>query len=43
MMDGMNNGLGMGGFGFIWIIGLIVLVVVIWQLFKVVNRNNKSK
>ena len=41
MMNGMNNGWGMGGFGFVWIIGFIVLVVVVWQLFNAVNKNKK--
>jgi putative membrane protein len=40
MMEGMNNGWGMG-FGYSWIIGLIVLIVVIWLVFKVVNKNKK--
>ncbi len=41
-MDGMNNGWGMG-FGYGWIIGLIVLAVIVWLAVKVVNQNNKSK
>jgi uncharacterized membrane protein len=40
MMDGMNNSWGMG-YGYGWIIGLIVLVVFIWLLVKVVNKNKK--
>lgn len=39
-MDGMNNSWGMG-YGYGWIIGLIVLVVFIWLLVKVVNKNKK--
>ena len=37
-MNGMNHDWGMG-FGFGWIIGLIVLVVVIWLIIKAVNQN----
>lgn len=39
-MDGMNNSWGMG-YGYGWIIGLIVLVVFIWLLVNVVNKNKK--
>ena len=38
MMDGMNNVWGMGN-GYGWIFGLIVLVVFIWLVVKVVNKN----
>jgi putative membrane protein len=38
MMNGMNNGWGMG-FG--WIIGLFVLIAIIWIIFKTINQNNK--
>jgi len=40
MMDGMNNGWGMG-YGYEWIFGLIVLVVFIWLVVKVANKNKK--
>jgi hypothetical protein len=40
MMDGMNNGWGMGN-GYGWIIGLIILVVVIGLAFKLVSQNKK--
>jgi hypothetical protein len=40
MMDGMNNGWGMG-YGYGWIIGLAVLVVIAWLVFKVTNKNKK--
>jgi len=41
MMDGLHNGWGMGGYG--WIIGLIVLVVIIWVVVKLVNQNSNRK
>lgn len=41
MMNGFYNSWGMG-FGYGWIIGLIVLVVLIWLVVKVVNQNHKS-
>jgi uncharacterized membrane protein len=42
MMNGFhNNGWGMGGYG--WIIGVIVLVVVIWVVVKLVNQNSNRK
>jgi len=41
MMDGLHNGWGMGGYG--WIIGLIVLVVIIWVVVKLVNQNRNRK
>jgi uncharacterized membrane protein len=41
MMNGLHNGWGMGGYG--WIIGFIVLVVVIWIIVKTLNQSNKSK
>jgi uncharacterized membrane protein len=41
MMNGFHNGWGMGGYG--WIIGVIVLVVIIWVVVKTLNQNNKSK
>jgi putative membrane protein len=38
-MNGIN---GMGwGMGFGWIIGLLVLVAIIWIIFKAINQNNK--
>ncbi len=40
MMDGMNNIWGMGN-GYGWIFGLIVIVVFIWLVVKVVNKNKK--
>ncbi len=40
-MNGLHNGWGMGGYG--WIIGFIVLVVVIWIIVKTLNQSNKSK
>lgn len=39
-MDGMNNAWGMGN-GYGWILGLILLVVIIWLLVKLVNKNKK--
>ncbi len=42
MMDGINHSWGMG-FGWGWIIGLAALVVIIWLVVKVVNRNNSPK
>lgn len=39
-MDGMNNGWGMG-YGYGWIFGLIALVVFIWLVVKVANKNKK--
>ena len=41
MMNGLHNGWGMGGYG--WIIGFIVLGVVIWIIVKALNQSNKSK
>jgi uncharacterized membrane protein len=41
MMDGFHNGWGMGGYG--WIIGIIVLVFVIWVVVKLVNQNSNRK
>jgi len=41
-MDGINHSWGMG-FGWGWIIGLVALVVIIWLVVKVVNRNNNPK
>ncbi len=41
MMDGLNHGWGMGGYG--WIIGFVLLVVVIWVIVKVVNMSNRPK
>ena len=41
MMDGFGvHGWGMG-WG--WIFGLIVLIVIIWLVFKNMSQNNKSK
>jgi len=40
MMDGFNNNWGMG-FGFGWVIGLIILVLLIWLVVKVVSQNHK--
>ena len=40
MMDGYNDSCGMG-YGFGWVIGLIVLVVLIWLVVKVVSQNHK--
>jgi putative membrane protein len=42
MMDGINHSWGMG-FGWGWIIGLVALVVIIWLVVKVVNRNKNPK
>jgi len=42
MMNGINHGWGMG-FGYGWIIGLILLVGLIWVIVKVVNQSNKPK
>ena len=42
MMDGMNNGWGMG-YGYGWIIGFIAIVVIVWLAVKRLNRNNNSK
>ena len=40
-MDGFGvHGWGMG-WG--WIFGLIVLIVIIWLVFKNMSQNNKSK
>jgi len=39
MMNGLDHGWGMG-LG--WFAGLIVLVVIVWLVVKVVNRNNKT-
>jgi uncharacterized membrane protein len=41
MMDGFHNGWGMGGYG--WIIGIIILVFVIWVVVKLVNQNSNRK
>lgn len=41
-MNEMNNGLGMG-FGWGWIIGIAALVVIVWLVVKVLNRNNNPK
>ena len=40
MMDGMNNVWGMGN-GYGWIFGFFVLVVFIWLVLRVVNKNKK--
>lgn len=40
MMDVINHGWGMG-LG--WIVGLLVLIVIIWIIIKVMNRNNAPK
>lgn len=40
MMDGMNNSWGMG-YGYGWIFGLLVLVVIIWLVYNVLNKNKK--
>ena len=41
MMDGMNNGWGMGD-GYGWIIGLIVLVAFIGVIVSVMQRRKNS-
>jgi uncharacterized membrane protein len=41
MMNGLHNGWGMGGYG--WIFGFIVLIVIIWVVVKTLNQSNKSK
>lgn len=41
MMNEMNLGWGMG-FGYGWIIGIIVLVVLVWFIVKSVNHKNNS-
>ena len=40
-MNGMNHSWGMG-FGYGWIVGLVVLVVIIWAVVKVANKKNNS-
>jgi hypothetical protein len=42
MMDGINNGWGMGWGGGM-IIGLIAVSILIWGIIKLVNRNTNSK
>jgi putative membrane protein len=37
MMNGINQGLGMG---LAWLIGLIIIAVIIWLIVKVVNQKN---
>jgi putative membrane protein len=41
-MNGMNHSWGMGS-GYVWIIGIIILIVVIWLVVKVMSRINKQK
>jgi len=41
MMDGLHDGWGMGGYS--WIIGLVVLVVLVWVVVKLVNKNSNRK
>ena len=39
----MHNFNGMGwGMGWDWIIGLIVVAVIIWLIYKTMNQNNKQ-
>jgi len=40
MIDGMNNGWGMG-YGYIWFICLILMAVAIWLVVKVVNKKKQ--
>jgi len=39
-MNGMNNGWGMG-YGYGWIISLIIVGFIIWVVVKALNRNRK--
>lgn len=41
MMDGMNNSWGMG-FGYVWIIGFLILVVVIGVIINALQRRKNS-
>lgn len=41
MMNGFHDGWGMGGYS--WLIGAIVLVVLVWVVVILVNRNNNRK
>ena len=41
MMNGFHNGWGIGGYG--WILGIIVLVVLIWVVVKLVDQNSNRK
>ena len=40
MMNGINQGWGMGS-GYVWIIGIIILVIVTWLIVKIMNRSNR--
>jgi uncharacterized membrane protein len=42
MMDGINNDWGMG-YGYSWIIGLIILIVVIVVIVSALRSRNNSK
>ncbi len=41
-MNGMNHSFGMGS-GYIWIIGIIILIVVIWLAIKFMSRSDNQK
>lgn len=42
----MDHGFGIHGWGmgmgFIWIIGFILLILIIWLIVRIVNQNNDS-
>jgi hypothetical protein len=42
MMNGMNHFWEMG-FGWGWIFGAIVLIVIVWLIVKSMNQKNSSK
>jgi putative membrane protein len=39
MMNGINHGWGMGS-GYVWIIGIIIIIVAIWLIVKTMSRND---
>jgi putative membrane protein len=39
MMNGINHSWGMGS-GYVWIIGIIIIIVTIWLIVKIMSRNN---
>ena len=41
MLYNMHYGWGMG-IGWSWIVGLVILVVVLWIMFRMLNTNNRT-